>query len=81
MMSISLTDYVVKGSHIIDHSNEDNLECERRAIDYARTMQSRNVSGKLATCSLMGKKAIIKCFLSYQTYVVEAMMQSHIEKE
>lgn len=80
MMSISLIDDVIKGSHIIYHSNKDNLVSERRAIsDYARTTQGRTVLNKLACIvtvgSLMGEQAVIKC-LSYQKHVVEAMTQS-----
>lgn len=48
MTSLSLMDYVVKRNHLIYHSNEDNLERERGAINYARTNQSRTVPGKLA---------------------------------
>lgn len=49
MMSISLIDDVVKGSHIIYHSNKDNLESEGAAMNnYARTLGSRTVAGKLA---------------------------------
>lgn len=49
MMSISLIDDVVKGSHIIYHSNEDNLESEGAAMNnYARTSKGRIVAGKLA---------------------------------
>lgn len=48
MMSISLIDDVVKGSHIIYHSNKDNLESEGAAMNnYARTLESRTVAGKL----------------------------------
>lgn len=60
MMSISLIDDIVKGSHIIYHSNEDNLEIKGAAINnYARSSKSRTVAGKRACVdpsgSLMGK--------------------------
>lgn len=84
-MYISLIDDVVKGSHIIYHSNKNNLVSKRRAINnYARTTQGRTILNKLECIvtvgSLMGEQAIIKC-LSYQKHVAEAIDDAIIERK